>query len=129
MKHFLSKKTDLDKETVNLDVSFITKYLSKLVDMPTEVMIAKYYHLRSKGDDNTVQLFKEYLKKTLKLDNDIQLYKLVGRKKFTKIVLKIKATIDSLIYKEYGCEILDAKFISFISTTRDSVIIKVEISR
>ena len=51
--HFLSKNK-LNEETVELDVSFLHKYLGKIIDINTELMLLKNYSLRSKEGFNTI---------------------------------------------------------------------------
>ncbi len=131
MKHFLSKKNKEDEiEIVTLDVSFILTYLNKIIKaIPSEIMLLKFYHLRAKGDDNTVYRYREFIKDKVKADNDLELYTLISRKRYTKTVLKIKNTIDSLIFREFGCEVLDARFIDYVVATDKEVKIKIEIKR
>jgi len=117
------------EEVVDLDVSFITKYLNKLYKMPLEIKIIEFYHLRSMNNTDTIRLFKDYLYEKLKVKDDTELFRIVRKNSFNKLVFKIKATMDALVYEKFGCEVMDAKFVSFNKATTEEVSIKMEIKR
>lgn len=131
MEHFLSKKDESNLEQeVELDVSFILKHINTLVTgMPLEIMLLKFYRTKAVGDDNTYKKFRDYVKSKFKVDTDLQLYNYISKNKYTRIVIKIKNTIDALIYREFGCEVTDAVFVDYVIATSEKVIIKLKITR
>lgn len=131
MKHFLSKKEEDDSTIMaDLDISFILPYLNKFVDtMPLELMLVKFYNLRAKGDNNTANLFRNYIKNKLKVNTDEELYKIISEKRYVKTVIKIKNSIDSLIFKEFGCEVVDAEYVSTVTATRDKIVIRIRLTK
>ena len=116
-------------EEVTLDVSFIINYLNKLTSMPVEVKILEFYSLKVTASSDTVRQYKKYLIDKLKLENDTDLFKTINKRLYTKATLKIKSIVDSLIFKEFGSDVIDAKFISFVKANKTEVIIKLKLTR
>lgn len=131
MDHFLSKKEKEDEVLlVELDVSFIREYLNKLhKDLPLEVMLLKFYKMKVNNTSDTLKSFKKYIYNKFKVNNDVELFKILNKNLYLKLTIKIKHTIDSIINREYGCEIYDAKFVDYVVANSEKVIIKIEIRR
>lgn len=131
MNHFLSKKEKEDEvEIVELDVSFIKDYLNKLhKDLPLEIMLLKFYKMKTDNSSDTLKNFKKYMYNKFKVTNDLDLFKIINKNTYLKLVIKIKHSIDSIINREYGCEVYDAKFIDYIIANNEKIIIKIEIRR
>jgi len=128
MSTILSKNKAKD-EIAELDVSFILKFLGKLTNQPMEIKLIEFYGLMVNENRNTIALYKEFLYKKLQVTNDKELFAIVNKRLFIKNSMKIKAVMDSLIFLKYGSEVIDARFVSFITANKEKVLIKIEIIR
>lgn len=131
MDHFLSKKEKPDEiDVVELDVSFLLKYLNKLYNgLPLEIMLLKYYKMRTDATKNTLMEFRQYIKHKLAVSNDVELFSKVNKNTYIKLTVKIKQTIDALINREFGCEVYDAKFMDYVIANNEKIVIKIEIKK
>lgn len=122
-------KNESRNEIVKLDASFILKFLGKISKAPVEIKLLENYSLRVTNEDNTILAYRNYLKKRFKVENDNDLFGIINKRLYTKNTLKIKAIMDSLVSLNFGNEVVDAKFKSFIVANNNEVIVEMEIKR
>jgi len=110
-----------------LDVSFMTKYLNKITTIPVELYILQVYNLNSKGEDNTFNLFLNKCLKKFNVTTEKELYVSIDARKLTSTYIKIKHGIDSLVYKEFGCEVSIVKSLGITNASASSIVIKLDV--
>ena len=127
MKHFISN--GVVERNVILDVSFLTDMLYRIEkNAPTEVKLIEFYNLRSLKETNTNKLFMDYLMSRHKVTTLNELYGVLKHSIITKTVFRIKAALDAMIFREYGCEVSDASFVKFITLSKECIKIEIRIS-
>ncbi len=120
------KKRDIVKEVGELDVSFVLGKMGTISNKSIEIKLLSSYTLRDK-DINTIASYEKFLIDFLYKGDKIAFREVKRNNSHMVNMYRIKNTIDSLIYKEFGYNVIDARFDSFTVINREKLIMKLNI--